>query len=174
MRYVGIFLSFFVIIFLSCAKGSHPLSSALDIFDREFPASMEIPEGNDAFSSSNNYSSIIDDPRSKASGLSGAAFIPGPAVNNFGAVEMSCGIHVPAGRAGMAPSVSLSYSSNAGDGLVGVGWNLCTGVGSISRSLKNGEICYDSRDTFLFNGRRLVKTDGLSGENGTYRLEIES
>ncbi|HNX60153.1 MAG TPA: SpvB/TcaC N-terminal domain-containing protein, partial [Spirochaetota bacterium] len=72
-------------------------------------------------------------------------------------------------------SVGLSYSSSGGDGLVGIGWNLSTGLAVISRCTTNGELYYDFRDTFTFNGKRLVKTSGsATSEEGTYRCEIES
>ena len=130
------------------------------------------PEGNDAFSSTTNKSNRAEDPGTKANGLSGAAFVRPPEPNNYGAVSLSYPIEVPAGRAGMQPALSLGYSSSGGDGWVGIGWNV--GLGSIARSTDYGQLHYDHRDVFTYNGKRLVKVSGaLNSENGTYRLEIE-
>ncbi|MES0490481.1 MAG: RHS repeat-associated core domain-containing protein [Leptospirales bacterium] len=53
-----------------------------------------------------------------------------------------------------------------------MGWSL--GMGAISRSSRNGEIYYDYRDTFVYQGKRLIKVSGAAGsENGVYRTEIE-
>jgi hypothetical protein len=137
----------------------------------EFPVSAGAPEGNDGLSGFSNGSGA----GSSVSGLSGAAYVAPPGANNMGTVNLSYPIAVPSGRGGSGPKVSLSYSSNSGDGLAGVGWKLSAGLGIISRSNKNGPICYDKRDTFIFNDNRLVKVDGTdNSENGTYRLEIES
>ncbi|MES0491848.1 MAG: RHS repeat-associated core domain-containing protein, partial [Leptospirales bacterium] len=60
-----------------------------------------------------------------------------------------------------------------GDGWLGIGWSL--GLGSISRTTKNGQLFYDHRDTFTWGGKRLVKVSGVVGsENGEYRPEIEN
>ena len=48
----------------------------------------------------------------------------GGGVGPAGDYHYTLPIEVPAGRAGMTPSLSLSYSSTAGNGLVGVGWTL--------------------------------------------------
>src|SRR3990172_793385 len=55
-------------------------------------------------------------------------------------------IEVAPGRKGMAPSLALSYQSNAGNGWVGVGWDL--EVGAIERSTKNG-VNYSGYDYVL-------------------------
>ncbi|EMJ99749.1 insecticide toxin TcdB middle/N-terminal domain protein, partial [Leptospira sp. B5-022] len=135
------------------------------------PGSAPAPEGSDLFSISTNYSEAIDDPETKADALSGASFIAPPEPNNFGAVSLNYPIQVPAGRAGVQPSLALSYSSTGGDGWTGVGWNL--GLGAITRTPEYGALFYDARDTFTWNGKRLIKVSGsTSNENGTYRPEI--
>ncbi|WP_427854352.1 SpvB/TcaC N-terminal domain-containing protein [Leptospira tipperaryensis] len=135
------------------------------------PGSAPAPEGSDLFSISTNYSSAIDDPDTKADPLAGAAFIAPPEPNHYGGVSLSYPIHTPSGRAGVEPKLTLSYSSTGGDGWVGVGWNL--GLGSITRTPEYGALYYDSRDSFTWNGTRLVKVaGGTTNENGTYRPEI--
>nr|WP_051132454.1 SpvB/TcaC N-terminal domain-containing protein [Leptospira licerasiae] len=168
----------FSFFFTSCGNGGSPL-------DRLFraagilpsgtsflsPGSAPAPEGSDLFSISTNYSEAIDDPETKADALAGAMFIAPPEPNNFGAVSLNYPIQVPAGRAGVQPSLALSYSSTGGDGWTGIGWSI--GLGAITRTPEYGALFYDSRDTFTWNGKRLIKVSGsTSNENGVYRPEI--
>ncbi|WP_108927023.1 SpvB/TcaC N-terminal domain-containing protein [Leptospira johnsonii] len=135
------------------------------------PGSAPSPEGSDLYSISTNYSAAIDDPESKANPLSGAIFISPPEPNNFGAVSLNYPIEITPGRAGIQPNVSLGYSSSGGDGWLGVGWNL--GMGSIIRTPEYGALYYDVRDSFSWNGKKLIKVSGdSSNENGTYRPEV--
>ncbi|EMJ93443.1 SpvB/TcaC N-terminal domain-containing protein [Leptospira alstonii] len=137
------------------------------------PGSAPAPEGSDLFSISTNYSSAIDDPDTKAEPHAGAAFIAPPEPGHYGTVNLTYPIHTPSGRAGVEPKLSLSYSSTGGDGWLGVGWSLS--LGSITRTPEYGALWYDARDTFTWNGQRLVKVaGGTTNENGTYRPEIAS
>ncbi|WP_089376017.1 SpvB/TcaC N-terminal domain-containing protein [Methylobacillus rhizosphaerae] len=43
-------------------------------------------------------------------------------VGNDGSANYSIPLSVPPGTAGMAPTLSLNYSSQSGNGLVGIGW----------------------------------------------------
>ncbi|WP_411032341.1 SpvB/TcaC N-terminal domain-containing protein [Spongiimicrobium sp. 3-5] len=72
-----------------------------------------------------------------------------------GAAITSVGIPVTAGRNNFQPSLSLSYNSNAGNSVFGIGWNL-EGVPSIGISLKDGYPKYDGSDKFSFGGQELV------------------
>lgn len=56
----------------------------------------------------------------------------GGSVGPAGDYHYSLPIEVPIGRAGMTPSLSLSYSSTAGNGVVGVGWALGGGTSVIA------------------------------------------
>ncbi|KXZ29959.1 hypothetical protein AYB33_02555 [Leptospira santarosai] len=137
------------------------------------PGSAPAPEGSDLFSISTNYSEAIDDPDTKAEPLAGAAFIAPPEMGHYGNVSLSYPIHTPAGKAGIEPKLSLSYSSTGGDGWLGVGWSL--GLGSITRTPEYGALYYDARDSFTWNGTKLVKVAGsTTNENGTYKPEIAS
>ena len=103
------------------------------------------------------------------------------AVSPTGAASYAIPIALPPGTAGMLPSLSLTYSSQNGNGLVGVGWAL-DGLVSISRCPRTiaqdgvrGTIAYDANDRFCLDGQRLVAISGAYGANGTeYRTEIES
>jgi RHS repeat-associated protein len=135
------------------------------------PGAAPAPEGSDLFSISTNYSSAIDDPETKADPLSGAAFVAPPEPNNYGGVSLSYAIKTAPGRAGVEPRLALSYSSTGGDGWAGMGWSI--GLGAITRTTQYGALYYDYRDTFTYNGKRLIKVSGPSGsENGVYRPEI--
>ncbi|MFA4793237.1 SpvB/TcaC N-terminal domain-containing protein [Leptospira kirschneri] len=137
------------------------------------PGSAPAPEGSDLFSISTNYSQAIDDPDTKAEPLAGAAFIAPPEPGHYGTVNLTYPIATPAGRSGVEPKLSLTYSSTGGDGWLGVGWSL--GLGSITRTPEYGALYYDARDSFTWNGQRLVKVAGsTTNENGTYRPEITS
>ncbi|WP_254844210.1 SpvB/TcaC N-terminal domain-containing protein [Leptospira santarosai] len=135
------------------------------------PGNAPAPEGSDLFSISTNYAQAIDDPDTKADPIAGASFVAPPEPNHYGNVSLTYPIHTPPGRAGVEPKLSLTYSSTGGDGWLGVGWSL--GLGSITRTPEYGALYYDSRDSFTWNGTRLVKVSGgTSNENGTYRPEI--
>jgi RHS repeat-associated protein len=149
-------------------------SGSIKMEGEAFPSSGE-SSGNDAMSSSTNRSEKEAELAPQLNPLAGAGYVSPPDIGNYGTVGLAYPVDVPGGRAGMAPRVSLNYSSSGGDGPAGIGWSLSTGTGSVSRSANNGEIYYDSRDTFTINGARLIKVSGPAGsENGTYRKEIES
>ncbi|MFC1709658.1 SpvB/TcaC N-terminal domain-containing protein, partial [Candidatus Omnitrophota bacterium] len=65
-----------------------------------------------------------------------------------GALTYSIPIAVSAGRKGIQPNIALAYSSQSGNGALGMGWSL--DLGSIERSTKNGVPKYNSSDTFIF------------------------
>ena len=99
-------------------------------------------------------------------------------VNESGAATYSIPITVSPGTAGMEPNLSLNYSSQGGNGLVGISWSL-GGLSVITRckatlaqdSLIDG-IDFDSNDKFCLDGERLVAINGTYGADGTeYRTE---
>jgi len=84
-------------------------------------------------------------------------------VTGDGAATYSIPIVVPRGRAGLEPSLSLSYSSRGGNGSVGVGWAL-SGMSAVSRCrpshFRDGEvrpIQFDDSDVYCLDGARLVE-----------------
>ncbi|WP_189052645.1 FG-GAP-like repeat-containing protein, partial [Aliidongia dinghuensis] len=108
--------------------------------------------------------------------------VPGSfGVGSTGAAGYSVPIQVPPGTAGMAPSLTLSYSSQGGNGIVGMGWTL-GGLPSIGRCGQTiaqdgqaGTVTYTASDRFCYEGQRLVAINGAYGADGTeYRTEIDS
>jgi len=102
-------------------------------------------------------------------------------VDESGAATYSIPIAVPAGTAGVAPEISLNYSSMAGNGIAGLGWSL-SGISGISRCRQTlaqdggaKPISWSSEDRFCLNGSRLIVVNGIYGAVGSqYRTEIDS
>ncbi|MFH1640618.1 MAG: SpvB/TcaC N-terminal domain-containing protein, partial [Candidatus Omnitrophota bacterium] len=67
----------------------------------------------------------------------------------LGAGNTAISIGVPPGRKNMQPEISVSYSSAAPNGWLGLGWTL--NLGYIERSTKNGIPKYTSSDTFYLS-----------------------
>lgn len=55
-------------------------------------------------------------------------------VGSFGGASYQIPIAVPSGTSGVQPSLGISYSSQAGDGLLGMGWTI-TGLSPAGASL---------------------------------------
>jgi Salmonella virulence plasmid 65kDa B protein len=111
-----------------------------------------------------------------------AMSVPGrPAVSQTGAFTYSIPIVVPPGTAGMAPSLSLNYSSQAGDGFMGLGWSL-GGLSTITHCPRtvaedtvHGGVNYDANDRFCLDGQRLILISGTYGaDSSQYQTEIDS
>jgi RHS repeat-associated protein len=118
-----------------------------------------------------------------SAGSAPAMITPGQySVSPSGAFTYSVPIAVPPGTSGMVPALSLEYSTQSGDGLLGLGWTL-SGLPSISRCARtlaqdsiHGSVNYDPNDRFCLDGQRLVliTPGGTYGGDGTeYRTEIE-
>ena len=107
--------------------------------------------------------------------------IPGQLSVEQGAAVYTVPIEVPPGVAGMQPDLAITYNSNAGNGLLGVGFSL-SGLSVITRcgqtiaqDGQRGGIYYDGRDRFCLDGQRLIAISGTDGGDGTeYRTEIDS
>lgn len=116
-----------------------------------------------------------------------AGTLPGAmSVSAEGAANYSIALVVPPGTAGMQPELSLSYDSQAQNGLLGLGWSL-GGLSSIKRCGKtiaqdgvNGRISFDHADRLCLDGQRLVLVnmpvtdDNYWADNAEYRTEKES
>ena len=110
-----------------------------------------------------------------------AAVLKGQASVSGGQASYQIPIDLPPGRAGIQPKVSLSYNSQSGNGLVGIGWSLNAGS-AISRCgatyAQDGftrAVTFNAdTDRLCLNGQRLI-TSGSYGTSGTeYRTEMDS
>jgi hypothetical protein len=110
-------------------------------------------------------------------------------VSPSGAATYQIPLKIPPGVAGVQPELSLAYSSQQGDGLLGIGWTL-SGLSAISRCPQTlaqdglrGSVNFDSDDRYCLDGQRLLATRdpananaavGGYGADGTfYTTEIE-
>ncbi len=96
------------------------------------------------------------------------------AVSPSGAATYTVPIEVPAGVAGVQPSISISYNSQGGNGLLGIGWNLSvvsaisvTGADFYHDGYADG-VKFDGNDKLTWDGQRLIN------DNGTLKTETET
>nr|WP_308736825.1 SpvB/TcaC N-terminal domain-containing protein [Shewanella baltica] len=111
-----------------------------------------------------------------------AASVKGQAGVSGGQASYQIPIDLPPGRNGVQPSVSLSYNSQGGNGILGVGWSLNAGS-SISRcgatfaqdGFTRAVTFSASTDRLCLDGQRLIATTGSYGaSNAEYRTEMDS
>ena len=109
------------------------------------------------------------------------ASIPGEfGVSGSGSAEYSIPIEIPPGTAGVQPELSLNYSSQGRNGLLGVGWSI-GGLSVIHRCpatlVKDGfidGIDFDSNDRFCLDGQPLIAVTGTYGADLTeYKTELD-
>lgn len=101
-------------------------------------------------------------------------------VSDTGAAQISIPIVVSPGTAGMQPKLALSYSSQGGNGPLGLGFSL-SGLSAISRVGRTiaqdgvkGGIAFDANDRYSLDGQRLIAINGPDGGHQTeYRLEFD-
>lgn len=109
--------------------------------------------------------------------------IPGQfAVGQTGAATYTIPIEVPSGINGMQPNVAVGYSSQAGYGTLGTGWNI-SGISAITRGGKNlyndtntEGVKFDNTDALYLDGQRLIYLSGGSGHftaGAEYATEVE-
>ncbi|MGH1353270.1 MAG: FG-GAP-like repeat-containing protein [Methyloligellaceae bacterium] len=108
-------------------------------------------------------------------------------VSPSGGANYSVPIAVPIGTTGVQPKIALQYSSQGGNGIMGMGWSIL-GQSVVTRCAadnywdapdKGGvgidPVDYDDNDKFCLNGQRLMAKSGTYGADGTeYRTAFES
>ncbi|MDX2349628.1 MAG: RHS repeat-associated core domain-containing protein [Porticoccus sp.] len=103
-------------------------------------------------------------------------------VDESGAATYSIPIATVKGTAGVVPQISLNYSSQAGNGLMGKGWSI-GGLSAVTRCRKTlsqdksaKAITWSANDRFCLDGQRLLKETGASygAVGATYKTEIDS
>lgn len=107
--------------------------------------------------------------------------LKGTASVEEGTLHYSVDILTPPGIAGVEPKLSFEYSHNAGNGILGQGWQI-GGLSSITRcgstvaqDGKNRGVMYDPGDNYCLDGQRLIAISGRKGADGTeYRTEIDN
>ncbi len=115
-----------------------------------------------------------------------AAFSPGVTRGEFrvsesGAATYSIPLNLPAGTVGVTPQIALRYSSQGGDGIMGVGWSLSAGSAifrcpkTIAQDSIISGVDFTSNDRFCLDGQRLMNTAGTHARDGAiYYTEIDS
>ena len=98
-----------------------------------------------------------------------------PNVTAAGVFTYSIPILLPPGIGTMAPKLSLDYNSQAGNGLLGIGWSL-SGVSSIARiptnlyyDLEVHPVAFNANDALALDGQRLINTG-----SGSYHSSVEN
>lgn len=99
-------------------------------------------------------------------------------INPMGGSSYTIPLETPPGVNGLAPSLSLIYSSNSGSGIAGYGWQI-GGLSSINRGPqtvyhdgKTKGIYLDIWDRFYLDGQRLVNTSSTYGDaSAQYQTE---
>jgi RHS repeat-associated protein len=119
-------------------------------------------------------------------------------VNESGAATYNIKIYTPPGTAGVAPQVSLAYSSQGGNGVMGKGWSISatSGIsrcrasreagdfilGGVPVDGDSGPVNFTGNDRFCLDGQRMLEvsntTDSCKVISGltarSFRTEIES
>lgn len=102
--------------------------------------------------------------------------IPGGfSVSNQGEGQYTIPVAIPVAAGGLSPSLALTYSHSAGNGLAGMRWSL-SGFSAISRCRRtdaqdgvSDDVSYDSADRYCLDGQRLVDIG-----SSQFRTEIET
>lgn len=98
-----------------------------------------------------------------------------------GSAGYSIPIAIPSGTNGLQPSISLNYSSDFSDGIMGIGWDIA-GISAITRTNKtiyndgkSDAIRCDLTDKYVLDGKRLVTLSGYTYgvDNSVYGTERE-
>lgn len=141
--------------------------------------------GVSTFSSKNNNYELADEPASSAEALHLVGYVGTEnytaSVGQDGSVSANFPIELPSGISGLTPKLSVVYNSNAGNGLLGIGFNLAS-TSSIRRCGKTiltdgvaSAVTFSDSDALCFGGSKLIAVNGSSSftDNSEYRTELD-
>lgn len=96
-----------------------------------------------------------------ANPAAGISMINPPSASRTGEASVSYPIDIPAGRAGLTPSLMLNYSSDGGAGWLGIGWSI--NVPQVAVETSWGVPTFGTGETegYLLNGSALYMEGGL-------------
>ena len=90
-------------------------------------------------------------------------------VSDLGGANYTVPIKVPEGLNGVQPNLSLNYSSQSGNGILGIGWSVL-GASAITRigeniynDNKTSGVSIDNSDKFALDGQRLLLSSSTGG-----------
>ncbi|WP_277957866.1 SpvB/TcaC N-terminal domain-containing protein [Anaeromyxobacter oryzisoli] len=108
----------------------------------------------------------------------GLDLIEAPEANNMGTAQLALPVRLPRARGAYQPELRFAYDSSAGNGWLGVGWDLT--VPSVQIDTRFGVPFYDGDERYLADGEQLVPSAGVTSEaceDGTtatrFRARIE-
>lgn len=132
---------------------AHTVTSVTDHFTDMVNSAVTAPEHPENVSFNPNQLKGIQnaDPGSKVN------LIAPPKPGNRGDNQLAYPVEIPAGRLGVHPTLNVAYSSGAGDGWLGMGWNVPTPM--IAVDTRWGVPRYDAAketETYLLNGEQLT------------------
>jgi RHS repeat-associated protein len=90
----------------------------------------------------------------------GIDLIEPPQGNNQGSAQLSFPIRLPKARGAHQPSLAVAYDSSAGNGWVGVGWDVS--IPKVSVDTRYGVPEYDGEERYLLGGQAIVPLDTAS------------
>ncbi|WP_444897336.1 polymorphic toxin-type HINT domain-containing protein [Microbulbifer sp. SSSA005] len=146
-----------------CSNQSSIVKVEIDLFKWAFQGGT-IPDA--------SYNGISPENSNFHGVLAGSGSVSG------GAGNYSIPITLPPGRNKVTPAVSLNYSSRAGNGIAGVGWNISAGsviAKCQSTYAQDGTQYIRDHSKLCYNGERLRLISGNYGAPGAeYRTEQDS
>jgi RHS repeat-associated protein len=91
-----------------------------------------------------------------ASPAAGIPLMEPPAISPFGAAQLSHPIQLPPGRNGVQPNLAFAYSSERGNGWMGVGWDVPISAIEIDTRFGVPRYADNAPLTYLLDGEQLV------------------
>jgi len=157
-RTVTVFFIIFAVIFLVPISKINaeeiPVSDIAPPSDAPAPEGAPVPDGLQPIEAPNLTLSATDTETEPTDNPSQPTIntininVSSPGIS--GASGAAITIETPSGRKGIAPNLSLTYSSGIGNGMLGVGWSL--ELGAIQRATKRGVNYNDRNFVFVKNG----------------------